>query len=170
MIILTPTFVYFSMFSASTSLREGEYDLDYGSNNGYVPADVGDGGQGQFGAVSPNNWRVPGTSPLGQNSWDGAADGGDEPWFAEAVSTVSLDLEKAGETMMAFTKEAATFKIASFCEEKGIEDQDKAFNDLVGALGYDKFLESNNKQLAKTYAKLYPEPKEAKKAKKAAKE
>merc|ERR1712194_857467 len=85
------------------------------------------------------NWRVPGTSPLGQNSWDGAADGGDEPWFAEAVSTVSLDLEKAGETMMAFTKEAATFKIASFCEEKGIEDQDKAFNDLVGALGYDKF-------------------------------
>ena len=73
--------------------------------------------------------------------------------------------------MQAFTKEAAMFKLASFCEEKGIEDQDKAFEDLVGALGYDKFLESTTKQLAKTYAKLYPPPKEEKKAakKKAAK-
>ena len=110
---------------ASTSLRAGEYDLDYGSKNGYVPADVGDGGQGQFGAVSPSNWRVPGTSPIGSTSWDGAADGGDEPWFAEAVSTVSLDLEKASETMLAFTKEAAQFKIAAFCEEKGIDDNPK---------------------------------------------
>lgn len=65
--------------------------------------------------------------------------------------------------MQAFTKEAAMFKIASFCEDNGIEDQDKAFDDLVGALGYDKFLESNTKQLAKTYAKLYPPPKEEKK-------
>ena len=140
--------------------------MDYGKNNDYVPATYGDGGQGEFGAVSPNNWRVPGTSPVGQTSWDGADDGGDEPWFAEAVSTVSLDLEKAGETMLAFTKEAAMFKLASFCDEKGIEDQDKAFDDLVGALGYGKFLESTTKQLAKTYAKLYPEPKEEKKEEK----
>ena len=137
--------------------------MDYGSKNGYVPAEVGDGGQGQFGAVSPSNWRVPGTSPLGQTSWDGADDGGDEPWFAEAVSTVSLDLEKAGETMLAFTKEAAEFKLAAFCEEKGIDDTAKAYDDLVGALGYDKFLECTSKQLAKAYAKLYP-PKEEKKA------
>lgn len=161
-------FVLFFLL-ASTSLREGEYDLDYGSKNGYVPADVGDGGQGQFGAISPSNWRVPGTSPVGSTSWDGAADGGDEPWFAEAVSTVSLDLEKASETMLAFTKEAAAFKIAAFCEEKGIDDTEKAYDDLVGALGYDKFLESTNKQLAKTWAKLYPDPAEEKKEKKAAK-
>ena len=132
--------------------------MDYGSKNGYEPASVGDGGQGQFGAVSPNNWRVPGTSPIGQSSWTGAADGGDEPWFAEAVSTVSLDLEKAGETMLAFTKEAAEFKITAFCEDKGIDDKDKALSELVGALGYDKFLESSTKQLAKAYAKLYPPP------------
>jgi len=143
--------------------------LDYGSNNGYEPATFGDGGQGQFGAISPNNWRVPGTSPVGSTSWEGGADGGDEPWFAEAVSTVSLDLEKAGETMMAFTKEAAMFKVAMFCEEKGIENQEKVFDELVGALGYDKFLESTTKQLAKTYAKLYPEEKKEKKEKKAAK-
>mmetsp|Transcript_26872 Transcript_26872/g.63131 ORF Transcript_26872/g.63131 Transcript_26872/m.63131 type:complete len:187 (+) Transcript_26872:70-630(+) len=153
---------------SSTVLREGEYDLDYGKKNSYTPATYGDGGQGEFGAISPNNWRVPGTSPVGQTSWPGGDDGGDEPWFAEAVSTVSLDLQKAGETMQAFTKEAAMFKLACFCEEKGIEDQDKAYADLVGALGYDKFLESSTKQLAKTYAKLYPPPKEEKKAKKKA--
>jgi len=143
---------------AATALNAEEYDLDYGMKNDYVPADVGDGGQGQFGAVSPSNWRVPGTSPIGQTSWGGAADGGDEPWFAEAVSTVSLDLEKAGETMLAFTKEAAEFKIAAFCEASDIADKDKALDELVGALGYDKFLESSTKQLAKAYAKLYPPP------------
>jgi len=148
---------------SSTSLREGDYDLEYGSDNGYVPATYGDGGQGQFGAISPANWRVPGTSPTGQTSFPGGADGGDEPWFAEAVSTVSLDLDKAGETMQAFTKEAAMFKLASFCDEKGIEDKDKAYDDLVKALGYDKFLESTTKQLAKTYDKLYPPPKKEKK-------
>ncbi|VEU40935.1 unnamed protein product [Pseudo-nitzschia multistriata] len=145
---------------SSTALREGEYDLDYGAKNGYETASVGDGGQGQFGARSPSNWRVPGTSPIGQGSWPGAADGGDEPWFAEAVSTVSLDLEKAGETMLAFTKEAAQFKISAFCEANGVEDQEKALDDLVGALGYDKFLESSVKQLAKAYKKLYPSEKE----------
>jgi hypothetical protein len=150
---------------SSTTLREAEYDLDYGSKRGYEPASVGDGGQGQFGAVSPNNWRVPGTSPVGQSSWAGAADGGDEPWFAEAVSTDSLDLEKAGETMLAFTKEAAEFKITAFCEDKGIDDKDKALKELVDALGYDKFLECNAKQLAKAYAKLYPPPPKEEEAK-----
>jgi len=143
-----------------------DYDLEFGKKNSYTPATYGDGGQGQFGAVSPNNWKVPGTSPVGQSSWNGGADGGDEPWFAEAVSTVSLDLAKAEETLKAFTKEAATFKISEFCSKQGIEDQEKAMDDLIGALGYDKFLESNVKQLTKAYTKLYPPPppKEEKKA------
>jgi len=154
----------------STALNGEEYDLDFGSKNDYVTADVGDGGQGQFGAVSPNNWRVPGTSPIGQNSWPGGADGGDEPWFAEAVSTVSLDLAKAEETMLAFTKEAAEFKIAAFCEENTIDDKDKALGELIGALGYDKFLESSTKQLAKAYAKLNPPPPKEEKKKEEKKE
>jgi hypothetical protein len=122
--------------------------------NSYVPASGGDGGQGQFGAVSPNDWKVPGTSPIGQSSWPGAADGGDEPWFAEAVSTVSLDLAKAEETLKAFTKEAAQFKIAAFCEENGIKNSSEAMDELVGALGYDKFLESSPSQLQKAYNKI----------------
>ena len=141
------------LFIIATALQ-AEYDLDYGKKNSYVPQTYGDGGQGQFGAVSPNDWRVPGTSPIGQSSWAGAADGGDEPWFAEAVSTVSLDLAKAEETLKAFTKEAASFKIAAFCEENGVSDQAKAMDDLVGAMGYDKFLESSPGQLKKAYAKL----------------
>ena len=64
-------------FRASTFVSMAEYDLDYGMKNDYVPASAGDGGQGQFGAVSPNNWRVPGTSPVGESSYAGAADGGD---------------------------------------------------------------------------------------------
>lgn len=128
--------------------------MDFGKKNSYVPASGGDGGQGQFGAVSPNDWKVPGTSPVGQTSWPGAADGGDEPWFAEAVSTVSLDLAKAEETLKAFTKEAAEFKIAAFCEENGVKDSAKAMDELVGALGYDKFLESSSAQLKKAYDKL----------------
>jgi hypothetical protein len=128
--------------------------LEFGKKNSYVPQTYGDGGQGQFGAVSPNDWRVPGTSPVGQASWAGAADGGDEPWFAEAVSTVSLDLAKAEETLKAFTKEAAAFKIASFCEANDISDKGKAMADLIGAMGYDKFLESSAGQLKKAYEKL----------------
>ncbi len=131
-----------------------EFDLDFGKKNSYVPQTYGDGGQGQFGAVSPNDWRVPGTSPVGQSSWAGAADGGDEPWFAEAVSTVSLDLKKAEETLKAFTKEAAEFKIAQFCEENGVTDKSKAMADLVGSMGYDKFLESSAGQLKKAYEKI----------------
>lgn len=148
---------------AATALQ-AEYDLEFGKKNSYVPAEVGDGGQGQFGAVSPNDWKVPGTSPIGQTSWAGAADGGDEPWFAEAVSTVSLDLAKAEETLKAFTKEAAEFKIAAFCEENGVKDSGKAMDELVGALGYDKFLESSSGQLKKAYDKLKGiTPKEEKK-------
>jgi hypothetical protein len=91
-------------------------DLDYGKQNSYVPAKSGDGGQGTFGAVSPSNWRVPGTSPIGEKSYPGASDGGDEPWFAEAQATVFLDLKKADETLKAFTKSAADFKIAEFAK------------------------------------------------------
>eukprot|EP00522_Entomoneis_paludosa_P018769 CAMPEP_0172439284 /NCGR_PEP_ID=MMETSP1065-20121228/320_1 /TAXON_ID=265537 /ORGANISM="Amphiprora paludosa, Strain CCMP125" /LENGTH=137 /DNA_ID=CAMNT_0013187941 /DNA_START=312 /DNA_END=725 /DNA_ORIENTATION=- len=130
------------------------FDLDYGSKNDYVPASAGDGGQGQFGAVSPNNWRVPGTSPVGQSSYAGAADGGDEPWFSEAVSTVSLDLAKAEETLKAFTKEAAEFKMNAFAETEGLSDKGQAMSDLIGAMGYDAFLEASPKQLAKAWAKL----------------
>jgi hypothetical protein len=140
-----------------------EYDLDYGMKNDYVPAEAGDGGQGQFGAVSPNDWRVAGTSPIGQASWAGASDGGDEPWFAEAVSTVSLDLAKAEETLKAFTKEAAEFKLAAFCEENKVKDKKKAYDELVGSMGYDKFLESSAGQLKKAYEKMKGTGKEEKK-------
>ena len=128
--------------------------MDYGKKNDYVPQSYGDGGQGQFGAVSPSDWRVPGTSPVGFSSWPGAADGGDEPWFAVAVSTVSLDLAKAEETLKAFTKEAAEFKIAAFCEENDVKDSSAALDELVGAMGYDKFLESSQAQLKKAYEKM----------------
>ena len=131
-----------------------EFDLDFGKKNTYEPQSYADGGQGQFGAVSPNNWRVPGTSPIGQSSYAGASDGGDEPWFSEAVSTVSLDLAKAEATLKAFTKQAAEFKIAAFCEENDIKDKAKAMDDLVGSMGYDKFLESSPGQLKKAYEKL----------------
>lgn len=145
----------------NSALHMAEFDLDYGSKNGYVPAAGGDGGQGQFGAVSPNDWRVPGTSPIGEKSWGSAADGGDEPWFAEAVSTVSLDLKKAEETLMAFTKEAADFKLATFAETSpyGFTTKEEAYEELVGKLGYSGFLEASVKQLAKTFATLHPEPK-----------
>lgn len=138
--------------SASSAVL-AEYDLDYGKKNSYVPASGADGGQGTFGAVSPNDWRVPGTSPVGQSSYSGAPDGGDEPWFAEAVSTVSLDLSKAEETLKAFTKEAAQFKAEAFASENGTTADD-AMSKLVGELGYDKFLESSPNQLKKAWEKL----------------
>ena len=138
--------------TASTAVR-AEYDLDYGKKNTYVPQSYADGGQGQFGAVSPSNWRVPGTSPVGQSSYAGAADGGDEPWFAEAVSTVSLDLAKAEETLKAFTKEAAQFKAEAFAKDNDTTAED-AMDKLVGEMGYDKFLEASPGQLKKAWAKL----------------
>lgn len=151
----SPTFVS----RAGSELRMS-YDLDYGKKNSYVPASIGDGGQGQFGAVSPSDWRVPGTSPVGQSSYEGAADGGDEPWFAEAVSTVSLDLKKADETLKAFTKEAANFKIEAFAETNpyGFESTDAGLDELVGKMGYSKFLESSTKQIQKVWDGLHPDP------------
>lgn len=129
------------------------YDLDFGKKNSYVPASGGDGGQGQFGAVSPNDWRVPGTSPVGQSSYPGAPDGGDEPWFSEAVSTVSLDLKKAEDTLKAFTKEAAELKLEAFCSKVGVKDSAKVMDTLVGAMGYGKFLEASPKQLEAAWEK-----------------
>ena len=157
--------------TASTAIKAGEYDLEYGKKNSYIPAEIGDGGQGQFGAVSPNNWRVPGTSPLGESSYPGAADGGEEPWFSEAVSTVFLDLAKADETLKAFTKEAAAFKIDNFAESDPYEFESKeaAMDELIGSLGYDGFLDATPKQLAKAWSKLHPDPNAPKKEKKAAK-
>lgn len=149
----------------NTALSMAEYDLDFGMNNGYETASAGDGGQGQFGAISPNNWRVPGTSPVGETSWAGGADGGEEPWFAEAVSTVSLDLQKAEDTLMAFTKEAADFKIEAFAASKpfGFTSKEAAYEELVGKMGYSAFLEATEKQLLKQWKTLHPEPETEKK-------
>lgn len=132
--------------------------------NSYVPAGNADGGQGQFGARSPSDWRVPGTSPVGETSYAGAADGGEEPWFSEAVSTVSLDLAKADETLKAFTKDAAMFKMEEFAAAGpyGFTSNDAAMEELVGKLGYSKFLEMSTKQLMKTWATLHPDPADAK--------
>eukprot|EP00520_Triparma_pacifica_P013651 CAMPEP_0118645472 /NCGR_PEP_ID=MMETSP0785-20121206/7525_1 /TAXON_ID=91992 /ORGANISM="Bolidomonas pacifica, Strain CCMP 1866" /LENGTH=178 /DNA_ID=CAMNT_0006537369 /DNA_START=89 /DNA_END=625 /DNA_ORIENTATION=+ len=131
-----------------------------GMNNGYVPASAGDGGQGQFGAISPSDWKVPGTSPVGENSF-GKADGADEPWFSEAVSTVEMDLQKGAETMEAFTMQAADFKIAKFAETspydfKGAEAAKKELIESLG--GLDKFLDTGDKQIAKAWDKLHPDP------------
>merc|ERR1712113_338013 len=132
------------------------YDLDYGKHGDYVPASTGDGGQGQFGARSPNDWHVPGTSPVGETSYPGGADGGDEPWFAEAVSTVSLDLSKADETLKAFTKDAAMFKAKTFAEGIDGVDADTVYETLVESLGYGKFLEATPKQLEKAWKAANP--------------
>jgi hypothetical protein len=142
-----------------------DFDLDYGSKNAYVPAAAGDGGQGTFGAVSPSDWRVPGTSPVGQASYAGAADGGDEPWNSECVSTVSLDLKKADATLKAFTKDAAAFKAAAFAEANGVT-ADKAMDDLVEKLGYNGFLESSPAQLKKAWDAMYGVKEEKKEDKK----
>ena len=172
-VALAPTVAAFSPATfgvRNTVLSMSDYDLDYGMKNTYVPASGGDGGQGQFGAVSPNDWRVPGTSPVGQTSYAGADDGGDEPWFAEAVSTVSLDLKKAEDTLKAFTKEAAEFKMDTFAatEPFGFTTKEAAMDELVGTMGYNSFLEATGKQLGKTWAKLHPDPAEEEKKKKAA--
>ena len=155
----------FYIIIETTSLN---VDLEYGSKNGYVPAENADGGQGEFGARSPNDWRVPGTSPVGESSYSGAADGGEEPWFSEAVSTVSLDLDKADETLKAFTKDAAMFKMEAFAAEKpyDFKSSDAAMEELVGKLGYSKFLEMSTKQLMKQWATLHPDPAAAKKEEK----
>lgn len=134
---------------------QAEFDLEYGKKNAYVPASTNDGGQGTFGAVSPSNWRVPGTSPIGQSSYPGAPDGGDEPWFSEAISTVSLDLSKADATLKAFTKDAANFKAEAFAKENNV-DAKSAMEKLVASMGYDKFLESSPAQLKKAWDAMNP--------------
>ncbi|GKY96205.1 hypothetical protein MPSEU_000580400 [Mayamaea pseudoterrestris] len=145
----------FGVASSALSMADKEeYDLKFGSKNLYIPAKFGDGGQGQFGARSPNDWRVPGTSPVGQASYAGAADGGDEPWFSEAISTVSLDLKQAESALKAFTKDAANFKMSEFAKENNLDDKDGAMKKLVDSMGYDKFLEATSKQLAKEWEKL----------------
>jgi hypothetical protein len=150
-----------AIFGVRNTALKAEFDLDFGKKNGYVRAEGPDGGQGQFGAISPNDWRVPGTSPVGQTSYKGAADGGDEPWFSEAVSTVSLDLKKAEETLMAFTKEAADFKMEAFAATSPYQftSKDAAFKELVGKMGYSAFLEATEKVLAKNWDALHPAPK-----------
>jgi hypothetical protein len=128
------------------------FDLEFGKKNTYVPALAGDGGQGTFGARSPSDWRVPGTSPVGQTSYSGANDGGDEPWFAEAVSTVSLDLKKAEETLKAFTKDAAAFKAEAFAQEFSLGGgSGKVLDTLVSTMGYSKFIEASSKDLKKAW-------------------
>jgi hypothetical protein len=156
-----------STFGVRNTALSMSYDLNYGMENGYVPASAGDGGQGQFGAISPSDWRVPGTSPVGEASYSGADDGGEEPWFAEAVSTVSLDLKKAEDTLMAFTKEAAEYKIEAFAATSPYQftTKEAAYEELVGKLGYNAFLEATEKKLLKTWAALHPEPKAAKEEK-----
>ena len=155
------------LLSITASALSMSYDLDYGKKNSYVPAKGGDGGQGTFGAVSPSDWKVPGTSPVGQASYPGASDGGDEPWFAEAVSTVSLDLSKAEDILEAFTKDAAMYKIEAFeaTSPKSFTTKEEAMKELVGSMGYDAFLEASPKQLAKAWYTIHPEaaPKEEKK-------
>ena len=155
-------------FAVRRTALNAEFDLDFGSKNDYIPASAGDGGQGTFGAVSPNDWRVPGTSPVGQVSYPGADDGGDEPWFSEAVSTVSLDLKQADDALMAFTKEAAEFKIDAFAETSpyGFTTKEAAMEELVGKLGYSAFLEANPKILQKNWAMLHPDPADEKKEEK----
>lgn len=147
-----------------------DYDLEFGKKNDYKEVSYADGGQGEFGAISPNDWRQPGTSPVGQQSWAGADDGGEEPWFAEAVSTVFLDLAKAEDTLKAFTKDAAVFKVEAFAETKPFEFEsaEACLEELTGSMGYDKFLEASPKNLAKAWDALHPDP-EAKKKKEAKK-
>ncbi|GMI47417.1 hypothetical protein TrCOL_g3678 [Triparma columacea] len=158
--------------SSRTSLKAVEGS---GMNNGYVPASAGDGGQGQFGAISPSDWKVPGTSPVGENSF-GKADGADEPWFSEAVSTVEMDLAKGAETMEAFTMQAADFKVAKFADTKPYDwkSNDAGKKELIEALGgLAKFLDAGDKPIAAAWDKLHPDPvkveAEKKKAEEAAK-
>jgi len=161
-------------FSPSPSFRvpmnlqmSDDLDLDFGMKNDYNTAEGADGGQGQFGAVAPGNWRKPGTSPSGETSYNGADDGGEEPWFSEAVSTVSLDLKRAETIMLAFTKEQADFKIENFAATKPYEftTEESAMEELIKKLGYSGFLEATIKQTQKAWDTIHPKPKPPKKEK-----
>lgn len=62
---------------------------------------------------------------------------------------------------MAFTKEAADFKMEAFAATSPYEftSKDAAFKELVGKMGYSAFLEATEKVLAKNWDALHPAPK-----------
>jgi len=79
--------------------------------------------------------------------------------MAFLVEAVLFDLDKADETLKAFTKEAATFKIESFAETKPFDfkSTEAAYDELVGKMGYSQFLEATNKQLKKQWDVMHPD-------------
>mmetsp|Transcript_12578 Transcript_12578/g.29159 ORF Transcript_12578/g.29159 Transcript_12578/m.29159 type:complete len:177 (-) Transcript_12578:194-724(-) len=143
--------------------KMSDFDLDYGRNNDYGVNDIM---QGTFGARSPNDWQVPGTSPIGEVSYEGANDGGDMPWTSFFQATVFLDLETAEGSLRAFTKEAADFKLDGFISTNpaGYTTKDDAFDTLVGAMGYDKFLQANDRELKKAWEGVKGKPEKKAKA------
>tara|TARA_B110000305_G_C19326700_1_gene581799 strand:- start:396 stop:980 length:585 start_codon:yes stop_codon:yes gene_type:complete len=136
-----------STFSRSFQLRSSIKGI--GMDNGYVAAPGADGGQGQFGARSPSEWKQPGTSPFGESSYDGQATH-DEPWAAEAVGTVFMDLEKGRQTLEAFTLEAQNFKIEVFAKTnpEGYTNVEAAKKRLIDDMGWDDFMNASPKQMA----------------------
>jgi len=106
----------------------------------------------------------PGTSPLGETSYDGADTGSDEPWNSEAVSTVFMDLQQGTSAMEEFTLSAANFKIEQFARTSpsGFTNNDAAKKKLIDEMGYDAFMNANMKQLAKVWGG--PEEEAAKEA------
>merc|ERR1711933_619672 len=66
--------------------------------------------------------------------------------------------KKADETVKAFTKEAAMFKIEAFGQTNpnGWKNADQALEELTNEMVYDAFLESSVKNLDKAWKKLHP--------------
>lgn len=130
------------------------------NSQGYEPATYGDGGHGQFGARSPNEWRQPGTGPINEVSYNGAATGDEEPWNSEAVSTVSIDLSQCASALETFTAEAADYKINEFgkTNPKDWVDAKSAKEKLIKMMGYDEFMNANMKQLGKVWDPPPPPP------------
>lgn len=69
-------------------------------------------------------------------------------------------LGRKAEVALAPRKDAAAFKIEEFGATSPYEftTTEAAMEELVGKLGYSKFLEMNTKQLLKTWKTLHPEP------------
>ena len=110
--------------------------------------------------MSPFNWRAPGTGPEGESSF-GKSDGDDEPWFAEAKSSVFMDLAKGKETMEAFTLQAADFKIDQFADTKPYKfsTKEEAKATLIKEMGgLDAYLDADLKKLGKAWEKVYGKP------------
>ena len=126
--------------------------------------------QTSVGAVSPSEWKTPGTSPVGENSF-GKSDGGDEPWFSEAVATVFMDNQARDSAYEAFTAEALAVKMDTFEAAKPVKfkDKDTAQKFLIDKFGgLDKFLDAGDKAIMKKWDEEFkpkppPEPKEEKK-------